>query len=153
MSIKRRTQSAASIQALLGGEQVRRAQYKGQTCYAAVDVVSLLTAPQHGPQVWAEMKTREPELLQHLVPANFPSIDGFADTDEGVSSEGLLRLIQSVPSARSARLKNWLARTARRSLAEARNPELLALRARRLYEHRGYSRRWVDKRLRGISAR
>ena len=47
----------------------------------------------------------------------------------------------------------WLARSATRRLQEAENTERLVLRARRLYERRGYSRRWVDKRLHGMSAR
>jgi hypothetical protein len=70
-----------------------------------------------------------------------------------VDLPGVLRLVQAIPSPRAEKLKTWLARTAVERMAEAQNPELAVLRTRKLYESRGYSRRWVDKRLRGVSAR
>src|SRR4051812_33593899 len=72
---------------------------------------------------------------------------------DGVTLEGVLRLVQSIPTAKAERVRRWLAQTARERLEEEKNPELAVMRTRRLYESKGYSRRWVDKRLRGVSAR
>src|SRR5215212_1859131 len=65
------------------------------------------------------------------------------------------RFVESIPMAdrEGERVRKWLAATARERLEEEKNPELAVLRTRRLYEQKGYSRRWVDKRLRGVSAR
>lgn len=142
-----------SLGALLEGEQIRRIAQEDQTWYAAVDVVALLADDHTGVALWDELKQREPHLRQLVSHVEFSSVSGRPDTSEGIALEGLFRLIQSIPSARAERLKDWLARSAREHLLEAENPELLAARARKLYEQKGYSRRWVDKRLRGISAR
>lgn len=142
------------INVLVRGDEVRRADdAQGQTRYAAVDIVGLLM-DSHDPQrTWDELKTREPVLNQHVARVEFPGSAGEPQSVEGLSLDGVLRLIQSIPSHRAQRLKDWLARAGRQRLEEAQNPELLALRARKLYERRGYSRRWINKRLQGVSAR
>ena len=143
------------LSTLLEGEEVRRVKGREdkQTWYAASDVVSLLSDELEAEALWVELKRREPRLVQLIRHMEFPSIPGRPDVSEGVNLKGLFRLIQSVPTPRAARLKDWLARSGSDRVREAENPEILAVRARKLYERKGYSRRWVDKRLRGISAR
>jgi hypothetical protein len=72
---------------------------------------------------------------------------------EALDLEGVLRLVQSIGSPKAERIRTWLARNARERLEEAENPELAILRTRRAYEQEGYSRRWIDQRLRSVSAR
>lgn len=151
MTSKRR--GPVGLSTLLQGEQVRRLMHEEETWYAAVDVVEALAEDGAGPRLWEELKRCEPQLQQLVQHLEFRSVRGRPDTIEGVNLEGMFRLIQSIPSRRAERLKEWLARSGRDHLRESENPELLAVRARKLYEQRGYSRRWVDKRLRGISAR
>ena len=146
-------QGPVGLSTLTDGQQVRRVVRDEQTWYAVIDVISLLTDPAQAEAVWNGLKEREPQLRELVHCVEFPSIEGRVNTTEGVSLEGMLRVIESVPSGRAERLKTWLARSAHDYLREAENPELLAIRARKLYEQKGYSRRWVDKRLRGISAR
>jgi len=76
-------------------------------------------------------------------------------TVQGLDFESVRRFVESIPAAdRDAQcVGKWLLRAARERLEEEQNPELAVLRTRRLYEQKGYSRRWVDKRLRGVSAR
>ena len=64
-----------------------------------------------------------------------------------------LRLVQSIRSPRAERIRLWLAESAKQRIEEMENPELAVLRTRELYERKGYSRRWIDKRLRGVSSR
>ena len=144
---------SVGLRILLEGEQVRRVVHQDQTLYAAMDAIAVLADAKDPAGFWEQLKTNEPQLLQHIERAEFPSAPGRPDVSEGLQLEGLLRLIESIPGKGAERLKGWIAQSASQHLREADNPELLALRARRLYEQRGYSRRWVDKRLRGVSAR
>lgn len=134
------------LKALLHGDAVRRFQHDGRTLYAVVDVVAALAETGKPTEFWNDLKTREPSLADVAESTG----DGAV---EAVDLDGVLRLVQSIASPRAERIKRWLAQSARQRLEEADNPELALLRARKLYEHKGYPPRWVDKRLRGVSAR
>lgn len=144
---------SVGLSTLLQGDSVRRVVKDEQTWYAVLDVVALLTDAAQAQAIWTDLQEREPQLKELVHSVEFAAIDGKPDTSEGVTLEGMLRIIESIPSPRAHRMKAWIARSAHDHLREAENPELLATRARKLYEQKGYSRRWVDKRLRGISAR
>jgi len=143
------------LHALLGSEHVRRTQQEGRLVFAAVDVVAVLTDAPQPAAYWADLKTREPPLADVALEVPFaPAVEGGEPVVlDAVCIEGVLRLVQSVSTAKAEKLRKWLAQTARERLEEEKNPELAVVRTRRLYEQKGYSRRWVDKRLRGVSAR
>jgi DNA-damage-inducible protein D len=150
--VKRSTHGG--LNALLGSEHVRRIQQDGKILFAAVDIVAALTSGRQPEVYLADLKTREPALEGLCAQVTFAAGDaGEAATLDGVTLEGVLRLVQSIPTAKAERVRRWLAQTARERLEEEKNPELAVMRTRRLYEQKGYSRRWVDKRLRGVSAR
>jgi DNA-damage-inducible protein D len=151
--IKRNTHGG--LNTLLNAEQVRRTQREGKVVFAAIDVVAALTTGQQPERVWADLKTREPVLAGVSVQAAFVCSAQGAEPVmlDALDVEGVLRLVQSVPTAKAERLRRWVAQTARERLEEEKNPELAVVRTRRLYEQKGYSRRWVDKRVRGVSAR
>lgn len=69
------------------------------------------------------------------------------------NTEGVFRLIQSIPSARAEPFKRWLARVGKERIDEIENPELAMGRMQALYEKKGYPKEWIDKRLRGIAVR
>ncbi len=143
----------SGLRRLLEGDQVRRHEHGGTTVYAAVDVVAALADTRDPAQCWADLKRREPSLAALVESVEVAAGDGQVAAVQTVRLDGVLRLVQSIPSARAERIKQWLAQAARERLEEAENPELAVLRTRKLYEHKGYSPRWVDKRLRGVSAR
>ena len=140
---------------LLGTDRVRRMITSDRrTFYAVVDLVEQLTGTLRPAEYWADLKMRDPalaDLCQQMAYA--VSADAEPVTLDAVDVEGVLRLVQSIPTAEAERVRRWLAQTARERLEEEKNPELAVIRTRRLYESRGYGRRWVDKRLRGVSAR
>jgi len=70
-----------------------------------------------------------------------------------VDSAGVFRVVQSIVSPVADRVKRWLAESAVQRIEELENPELTVVRMRKAYEDQGYSRKWIDKRLRGISTR
>src|SRR5438477_7972230 len=69
------------------------------------------------------------------------------------NTEGLFRLIQSIPSPKAEPFKRWLARTGYERVQEIENPELATKRTRALYKAKGYSDDWVEKRMRSIAIR
>src|SRR3989344_4038411 len=70
-----------------------------------------------------------------------------------VSTKGAFRLIQSIPSKKAEPFKKWLAQVGYERVQEIENPELAQERMKKLYELKGYSKDWIDKRLRGIAIR
>ena len=69
------------------------------------------------------------------------------------NTEGIFRLIQSIPSSKAEPFKRWLARIGKERIDEIENPELAMGRMQELYEKKGYPKEWIDKRLRGIAVR
>ena len=69
------------------------------------------------------------------------------------NTEGILRLIQSIPSPKAEPFKRRPARVGKERIDEIENPELAMGRMQELYEKKGYPKEWIDKRLRGIAVR
>ena len=67
--------------------------------------------------------------------------------------EGLFRIIQSIPSPKAEPFKKWLAKVGYERVQEIENPELAQQRMRALYQAKGYSDDWIEKRIRGIQVR
>ena len=63
-------------------------------------------------------------------------------------TEGMFRIIQSIPSPKAEPFKRWLAKVGYERVPEIENPELSQERMKELYEKKGYPKDWIDKRLR-----
>lgn len=146
-------QARNGLKSLIDGTRVRRTRVEGEVLYAIVDAVSSLAETAEPGEYWNDLKQREPALASLAETVEFSAENGKTESLDAVRFEDLLRIVQSIPSRKVERIKRWLARSARQRIEEAENPELAVLRTRKLYERRGYSPRWVDKRLRGVSAR
>jgi hypothetical protein len=81
------------------------------------------------------------------------SADGKNYNTDCANTEGIFRIIQSIPSPKAEPFKQWLARVGYERVQEIENPELAQERMKSLYELKGYSKDWIDKRLRGIAVR
>jgi DNA-damage-inducible protein D len=126
----------------------------GRVRFALAEALAALAeSREDGRLLWERLLSAEPELTSIVQPKTYVSADGSSKIADSVDIEGVVPLSQSVRSRTAERVKRWLARAARQRLEESGNPELAALRARRLYERKGHDRRWIDQRLRGISAR
>src|SRR4051812_10843834 len=136
------------IKSLLTHPEVRRLERDGRTLYAAVEVVAVLTDSQHAAEQWADLKRHESALDAMHETASIG--EQIVDV---LPLEGVLRLIQSLNSSKAEKLKSWMGGVATQALEEEDNPELALLRTRSLYQKRGYSRRWIDQRMRSVSAR
>ncbi|MFH2029383.1 MAG: BRO family protein, partial [Bacteroidota bacterium] len=79
--------------------------------------------------------------------------DGKMRTTDCANTEGIFRIIQSIPSPKAEPFKRWLAKVGYERVQDIEDPELAQQRMKMLYEQKGYSKDWIDKRLRGIAIR
>ena len=140
-------------------KQVRRAWNEtDQKWYFAVqDVIEILTDSADIKQYVKKLKSRDPELSSNwgtiCTPVEMTAADGKRRKIQSANIEGLLRLIQSIPSPKAEPFKRWLAKVGYERLQEIENPELGSQRMREIYRQKGYSDAWIEKRMRGIAVR
>jgi len=102
------------------------------------------------------MKKRDEELSKgwvqfvHTLP--IPTSGG-SQLMNCANTESIFRIIQSIPSPKAEPFKRWLAKVGYERVQEIENPELAQERMKSLYEQKGYSKEWIEKRLRGIAVR
>ncbi|MBI5152010.1 Bro-N domain-containing protein, partial [Candidatus Peregrinibacteria bacterium] len=142
--------------ALFEGKKIRKTWYKNEWWFVIEDVVWVLTDSTDPKQYVKRMKMRDSELSKGWVQF-VPTLDvitgGGVQKMACANTEGILRIIQSIPSPKAEPFKLWLARVGKERIDEIENPELAVNRAKQIYEKKGYSKDWIDKRLRGIAVR
>jgi hypothetical protein len=125
--------------------------------FAVVDVVAVLTDSSDPKDYWYRMKKREKvsgfELSTICRQLKLESSDGKKYATDCATKQGLLRIIQSIPSPKAEPFKQWLALVGAERIAEIENPELAQARIRATYKAKGYSDEWIEKRIRGILVR
>ncbi len=140
-------------------KQVRRVWNEAdQKWYFAVqDVIEILTGSADIKQYVKKLKSRDPDLSANwgtiCTLVEMTAADGKKRKIQAANIEGLLRLIQSVPSPKAEPFKRWLAKVGYERLQEIENPELASKRTRKIYRQKGYSEAWIEKRMRGIAVR
>lgn len=135
---------------------IRRVYHNEEWFFSIVDVVQILTESPTPRQYWGKIKQREFlnfELSPIWVQLKMKSADGKNYNTDCANTEGIFRIIQSIPSPKAEPFKQWLARVGYERVQEIENPELAQERMKSLYELKGYSKDWIDKRLRGIAVR
>lgn len=125
--------------------------------FSIIDVVAALTDSANPRDYWYRIKQREKisgvELSTVCRQFKLEAPDGKLRETDCSHTEGLLRIIQSIPSPKAEPFKRWLAKVGYERLEEIENPELAAARMRGLYQAKGYSDEWIEKRVRGITIR
>lgn len=127
--------------------------------FSVVDVVAVLTDNdyQAGRKYWKTLKMRlnkeGSELVTNCYQLKMQSIDGkFYNTDV-MTTEQILRLIQSIPSKKAEPFKLWLAQVGKERIDEAYDPEITINRALDTYRKKGYSEEWINQSLKTIEIR
>lgn len=119
--------------------------------------MEILTDSPNPRDYWYRVKQREKtsgiELSTICRQFKLAAQDGKLRETDCADTEGLLRIIQSIPSPKAEPFKLWLAQVGYERLEEIQNPELAAKRMRELYRAKGYSDEWIEKRVRGIAIR
>lgn len=125
--------------------------------FAVVDAVEVLTDSVNPKDYIKKMRRRDDQLNSNwgtiCPPLELIAKDGRKRKVQCANAEGLLRIIQSIPSPKAEPFKSWLAKVGAERLEEIENPELASKRNREIYKAKGYSDEWIEKRMRGIAVR
>jgi hypothetical protein len=139
-------------------KEIRRLLVDDVWFFAVVDVIAALSDSDKPRDYWYRMKQRELEsseieLSTFCRQLKLESTDGKKYLTEMANTEGLFRIIQSIPSPKAEPFKRWLAKVGYERVQEIDDPELATARTRELYRAKGYSEAWIEKRMRGIAVR
>ena len=124
--------------------------------FVVEDVVAVLTDSKDPKQYVKRMKLRDNELAKgwvQIVPTLLIDTSGGKQKMRCANTEGLLRIIQSIPSPKAEPFKRWLAKVGYERLEEIEDPELASKRAREIYKAKGCPDVWIEKRMRSIAIR
>lgn len=148
--------------AIFRGKKIRKTIYRNEWWFVINDVIASLTDSSDPAQYFKRLKQRDEELAKltdkggvHFVPPLMLEIETAGGVQKMYcwSTEGIFRLIQSIPSPRAEPFKRWLARVGYERIQEIEDPELATKRTRALYKAKGYPDSWIEKRMRGIEVR
>lgn len=124
--------------------------------FVVEDVILVLTDSKDPKQYVKRMRQRDEELAKgwvQFVPTLWVETAGGKQKMGCANAQGLLRIIQSIPSPKAEPFKLWLAKVGSERLEEIENPELATQRTRELYKLKGYPDDWIEKRMRSIAIR
>jgi hypothetical protein len=136
---------------------IRRIIHDGEWWFSVVDICGVLTGSVDPGAYWRKLKQRlneevnEPVTFCHGL--KLPAPDGKMRETDCANTEGIFRIIQSIPSPKAEPFKRWLAKVGYERVQEIDDPELATARTRELYRAKGYSEAWIEKRMRGIAVR
>jgi len=125
--------------------------------FSIVDVVGVLTDSPNPNNYWKVLKNRlkkdGSELVTNCNQLKMQSSDGKMYLTDVADTEQLFRLIQSIPSPKAEPFKMWLAKVARERIDEIEDPEIGIDRLMETYLRKGYSKEWINQRLKSIEIR
>ena len=139
-------------------QRIRRIWHEDQWWFSVVDVVAVLTESRDAGAYWRKLKQRlkideGSEVVTNCHALKLEAPDGKKYATDCANTETMFRIIQSIPSKNAEPFKRWLAKVGYERIQEIEDPELTQERMKNIYEQKGYSKDWIDKRLRGIAIR
>jgi DNA-damage-inducible protein D len=149
--------SRSSQIAVFKGREIRKLIHNNEWWFSVVDVVGALTESVDSGAYWRKIKERlkgegsEVVTICHGLKLLAP--DGKMRETDCANTEGIFRIIQSIPSPKAEPFKRWLAKVGYERVQEIEDPELAIKRMRATYHLKGYSDEWIEKRMRSIDAR
>lgn len=131
---------------------IRRVLHNDEWYFSIINIIEVLTSSKDPNQYWKKLKSRDPEMIKgvQIVPLSLK---------EGkrkflcANTEGVFRIIMSIPSSKAEPFKLWLAEQGKRTLDEINNPELLTERQITYYKLKGYPDEWIKERIQSIKTR
>ncbi|OHA58015.1 MAG: phage antirepressor protein [Candidatus Vogelbacteria bacterium RIFOXYB1_FULL_42_16] len=142
--------------AIFKGREIRKVIHKNEWWFVIVDIIEVLTDSVQPDGYVKDMRRRDPELAkgwgQIATPLPIQTTGGLQMLN-CANTEGIFRIVQSIPSPKAEPLKRWLAKVGYERVQEIEDPELATKRTRMLYKLKGYPDSWIEKRMRGIAIR
>ncbi|MFH1029886.1 MAG: Bro-N domain-containing protein [bacterium] len=142
--------------AIFQKKEIRKTIYNNEWWFVIEDVVAALTDSVQPKGYIKDMRRRDKELSKGWGQIATPLT---VDTAGGpqklncANTEGIFRIIQSIPSTKAEPFKRWLAKVGYERIQEIEDPEIATKRTRAIYKAKGYSDAWIEKRMRGIEVR
>ena len=144
---------------LFGQKQVRSIwnDEEEKWYFSIVDVIEALTGTDRPRKYWSDLKAKlkkeGSELSEKIGQLKMQSIDGKMYQTDVADTQQLFRLIQSIPSPKAEPFKQWLAQVGVERIDEIEDPELGIDRLMETYLRKGYSKEWINQRLKSIEIR
>ena len=138
------------------GKEIRKAWYNEQWYFSVVDVIEVLTDSPQPSAYWSKVKKqlkKESEVLPFWQKVKLKGLDGKTYPTDCANTEGILRIVMSVPSPKAEPLKQWMAQVSTINIQETENPELMTERQAEIYRAKGYSEDWIKERIQSIEIR
>ena len=125
--------------------------------FSVIDIVAILTESKDPTAYWRKLKQRLKaegnETVTNCHGLKMVAPDGKMRLTDVLDTEGVLRLVQSIPSPKAEPFKLWLAKVGSERIDEMQDPEIAINRALQHYRNLGYSEAWINQRLKSIEVR
>ena len=125
--------------------------------FSVQDVVAILSESTDPKQYIKKMRARDPQLSANwgtiCTPVQMLAADGKQRKVQAANTEGILRIIQSIPSPKAEPFRRWLAQVGRERIEETIDPEQAIDRALETYQKKGYDADWIHQRILSIRVR
>ncbi len=141
---------------LFKSKKIRKIIHDNEWWFVVEDVVFALTDSVNVKDYINKMRIRDAELSKGYGQIVHPLAiltEGGLQKINCANTEGIFRIIQSIPSPKAEPFKRWLAKVGYERVREIEDPELAIKRTRMLYKAKGYSDSWIEKRMRGVAIR
>jgi DNA-damage-inducible protein D len=142
--------------ALFKGKEIRKTIHDDEWWFSVYDVVEALIETKNAIDYMKKIRKRDEELAkgwgQIISPLSLETSGGIQKVN-CANTEGLFRIIQSIPSSKAEPFKLWLAKVGYERIKEIEDPELATKRTRALYKAKDYPDDWIEKRMRSIAIR
>lgn len=137
--------------------EVRRTWHDDQWFFSVIDVIQILTDSTIPKRYWSDLKNKlkfeGSEAYEEIVRLKITASDNKSRETDMASLQVMFRIIQSIPSPKAEPFKQWLAKIGQERIEEIQDPERAIIRAKHIYEQKGYGDDWIAKRMRGINIR
>jgi len=125
--------------------------------FSVIDVIEVLTGSERPRKYWSDLKSKlikeGSELSEKIGQLKMKAEDGKMRITDIADTEQVFRLIQSIPSPKAEPFKLWIAKVARERIDEIEDPEIGIDRLMETYLKKGYSKEWINQRLKSIEVR
>ncbi|HOD41219.1 MAG TPA: Bro-N domain-containing protein [Candidatus Wallbacteria bacterium] len=143
--------------AVFKGQKIRKTLHNNEWWFSIVDVCAVLTESIDPGAYWRKLKQRlndeGSEVVTNCHGLKLIAPDGKMRETDCANTEGIFRIIQSIPSPKAEPFKRWLAKVGYERVKEIEDPEIATERVKEIYRAKGYSESWIEKRMRGIAVR
>ena len=140
------------------GKEIRKEWHNEQWYFSIIDVIEVLTETERPRKYWNDLKKKLTtegynETSEKIGQLKMKATDGKSRLTDCANTEGILRIIMSVPSPKAEPLKLWMAQVGSEFIQEIENPELGFERMKEIYKAKGYPDDWIERRMQTIETR